>query len=207
MLRGRHRHVLGLGLLVVLIYGTSLLMKDTRRLVWLLSERRSSDELSQEPLMMEDLEDTPTTLLTDPQVAPQADKDSHIPRPVGEGTANATLVFLARNSDLDDVLSSMDQMETRFNKRFGYPWVFLNEVEFDEEFKRRVTEATSAPVSFGLIPHDHWFQPDWIDEDRAREGREKMQAKKIIYAGFTITFTEWEPTIPTLWATVKGMDF
>ena len=51
---------------------------------------------------------------------------------------------------------------------------------------RRVIEATSSPVSFGLIPHDHWYQPDSIDEDRARAGRETMQAKKIIYAGTCI---------------------
>lgn len=60
------------------------------------------------------------------------------PRPVGEGTANATLVFLARNSDLPGVLSSMQHLEDRFNKRFGYPWVFLNEEEFDESFKTYV---------------------------------------------------------------------
>lgn len=57
------------------------------------------------------------------------------PTPIGEGKANATLVFLARNSDLDGVLSSMAQMERRFNKKYGYPWVFLNEENFTDEFK------------------------------------------------------------------------
>ncbi|THU96600.1 glycosyl transferase [Dendrothele bispora CBS 962.96] len=181
------------------------------------------------------------------------------PRPIGEGTANATLLFLARNSDLGGVLSSMGYLEEHFNKRAGYPWVFLNEEEFTEEFKTRVTAATAAPVSFGLIPHEHWFQPDWVDEDRASEGRRKMASQGIIYAGsvpyrnmcrfnsgfffhhpllqpyryywrvepdikyfcdvtydpfdylrdnnkiygFTISFYEWEKTIPTLWETVK----
>lgn len=59
------------------------------------------------------------------------------PAPVanGEGKANATLVFLCRNSDLEGVLSSMGHMERRFNKKYGYPWVFLNEERFTEEFK------------------------------------------------------------------------
>lgn len=61
------------------------------------------------------------------------------PRPVGEGTANATLVFLARNADLPGVLSSMQHLEDHFNKQFGYPWVFLNEEEFSEEFKSCVS--------------------------------------------------------------------
>ncbi|KAL0057151.1 hypothetical protein AAF712_016223 [Marasmius tenuissimus] len=38
----------------------------------------------------------------------------------------------------------MEQLERRSNKRFGYPRVFLNVVEFDEEFKRRVPLLSSA---------------------------------------------------------------
>ena len=42
----------------------------------------------------------------------------------------------ARNSDVDGVVSSMKQVEDRFNKRFRYPYVFLNEELFDENFKK-----------------------------------------------------------------------
>jgi alpha 1,2-mannosyltransferase len=49
--------------------------------------------------------------------------------------ANAAFVVLARNGDLRGVLDSMKQMEDRFNKKFQYPWVFLNEEPFDDEFK------------------------------------------------------------------------
>lgn len=249
---GRQRHICGLGILVALIYGTTLLMQDSKLLAKFLSARTHALDPVQDPMAMG---------YTDEFSIPAAHLPTldSAPRPIGQGKANATLVFLARNSDLDGVLSSMEQVERRFNKIFGYPWVFLNEVEFEEEFKRRVKEATSAPVSFGLIPNDHWYQPDWVDEDRAREGRERMHALGIIYAqsvpyrnmcrfnsgfffrhpllqpykyywrvepgisytcdinydpfdymrdnnklyGFTITFTEWEATIPTLWETVK----
>jgi alpha 1,2-mannosyltransferase len=47
-------------------------------------------------------------------------------------------MMLARNSDLKGVLESMEQMERRFNRQFGYPWVFLNEVPFSDEFKAYV---------------------------------------------------------------------
>lgn len=50
--------------------------------------------------------------------------------------ANATLLLLARNSDLGGVIESMRSMEDRFNSKFGYPWVLLNEEPFTEEFKR-----------------------------------------------------------------------
>ena len=48
--------------------------------------------------------------------------------------ANATLLMLARNSDLEGVIQSVREIEDRFNKKYGYPWVFLNEVAFTEEF-------------------------------------------------------------------------
>lgn len=49
--------------------------------------------------------------------------------------------------------------------------------------RRRVTVLTDAPISFGQIPREHWYQPDWVDEEKARNGRLKMMAQGIIYAG------------------------
>ena len=42
----------------------------------------------------------------------------------------------ARNSDLNGVVSSMKQVEDRFNKKFQYPYVFLNENPFEDGFKK-----------------------------------------------------------------------
>ena len=53
--------------------------------------------------------------------------------------ANATIVMLARNGDMQGVAKSMKQMEDRFNKRFRYPYVFLNEEPFTDQFKECVT--------------------------------------------------------------------
>ncbi|KAJ7155950.1 glycosyltransferase family 15 protein [Mycena crocata] len=173
--------------------------------------------------------------------------------------ANATFVFLCRNSDVNGAVTSVRSMEDRFNKNFNYPWVFLNDEPFTEEFIRRVSVVTDAPVSFGLIPSEHWVQPDWIDESRARRGRQKMMSQRIIYGGsvpyrnmcrfnsgfffkhellqpyryywrvepdvkffcgldydpflymeehdkvysFTISLLEHQPTVPTLWDSVK----
>lgn len=107
--------------------------------------------------------------------------------------------MLARNSDLDGIVMSMKQMEDRFNKKFLYPYVFLNEEAFTEKFKkcvscvsydyialmcpRRITDLTDAVVTFGLIPRDDWYQPAWIDEDRATKARDKMVQDQVIYGG------------------------
>jgi alpha 1,2-mannosyltransferase len=53
--------------------------------------------------------------------------------------ANATIVMLARNGDLPGVVKSLKQLEDRFNKRFRYPYVFLNEEAFTDQFKECVT--------------------------------------------------------------------
>ncbi|KAK7054874.1 hypothetical protein VNI00_003337 [Paramarasmius palmivorus] len=105
------------------------------------------------------------------------------PAPPQSRRANAAFVLLARNSDLNGVVTSMKQMEDRFNKKFQYPYVFLNEEPFSDEFKNRITELTDAEVKFGLIPHEHWYQPEWIDEDKARASRDNMVKNQVIYGG------------------------
>jgi alpha 1,2-mannosyltransferase len=47
--------------------------------------------------------------------------------------------MLARNGDLPGVVKSLKQLEDRFNKRFRYPYVFLNEEAFTDQFKECVT--------------------------------------------------------------------
>ncbi|PBK78179.1 glycosyltransferase family 15 protein [Armillaria solidipes] len=97
--------------------------------------------------------------------------------------ASAAIVMLARNSDLNGIIVSMKQMEDRFNKKFRYPYVFLNEQEFSEQFKSRVSELTDVDVKFGLIPQDHWYQPETIDEAKASDARADMMKNNVIYGG------------------------
>src|SRR5258705_8869588 len=48
---------------------------------------------------------------------------------------------------------------------------------------RGIAMLTPSQIEFGLIPHDHWSQPEWIDEEKATIGRNTMKEKGIIYAG------------------------
>jgi alpha 1,2-mannosyltransferase len=123
--------------------------------------------------------------------------------------ANATFVMLARNSDVEGTVQAVRGMEDRFNRNYNYPWVFLNEKPFTNDFKRcvvplppyssyhefsvctnsrvshisRVSFLASGDVYFGLIPEEHWYQPSWINETKAKEERDKMQEENIIYGG------------------------
>ncbi len=53
----------------------------------------------------------------------------------GTKRANAVLLMLVRNSEQETAMNSIKELENRFNKRYGYPWVLLNEVPFTQEFK------------------------------------------------------------------------
>jgi len=55
------------------------------------------------------------------------------------------------------------------------------------ELSRRVKVLTSAQMDFGLISPDHWYQPDWIDEEKATENRNNLVASNVIYGGEHLT--------------------
>ena len=77
----------------------------------------------------------------------------------------------------------MKSMERHFNRWFNYPYVFLNDGDFDDDFKEAVRNHTSSPVEFGKVEADMWGYPDWTNVDVAREGIRKQGDKAIMYGG------------------------
>ena len=85
---------------------------------------------------------------------------------------NAVIVMLARNSDLHSAARS-----------YNYPYVFLNDVPWDQSFIDEVSRATKASVNFEVIPKDMWGYPEYIDQKKARTSMNKQQANRIMYGG------------------------
>jgi mannosyltransferase len=84
--------------------------------------------------------------------------------------------MLAQNSDVDGAVHSIRSLQTQFSQHFSYPWVFLNNEPWSEEFLVRVREAGSgADMVFETIPASMWGYPQWIDKDRARERMDDIQ--------------------------------
>jgi mannosyltransferase len=81
---------------------------------------------------------------------------------------DASFVSLVRNSELNEIVRSMTQIEARFNNRFNYPWTFFNDQEFTSTFKERVSQATNANCTFIKIEPEDWLEPEWIDQEKAR---------------------------------------
>jgi alpha 1,2-mannosyltransferase len=44
--------------------------------------------------------------------------------------------MLARNVDIEGAVDAVRELEDRFNRNFNYPWVFLNDEPFSDDFKR-----------------------------------------------------------------------
>lgn len=63
--------------------------------------------------------------------------------------ANATLLSLVRNNELEDMLGSMRDLERTFNRKFKYPWTFINDVPFSDEFIKKTTAEASGEVFYG----------------------------------------------------------
>ncbi|KAJ2757932.1 hypothetical protein IWQ57_006964, partial [Coemansia nantahalensis] len=89
--------------------------------------------------------------------------------PDGHKPVRAAIVALVRNSDLFGLRQSMRQLEDRFNSRHNYPYIFVNDVPFTEEFKRGVQDVTRAHVQFGTLDDDSWTVPEWINQTRYAE--------------------------------------
>ncbi|KAJ1727751.1 hypothetical protein LPJ61_004414 [Coemansia biformis] len=100
------------------------------------------------------------------------------PKPV-----NGCFAVLARNSDWRALRASMQQLEDRFNHRFNYPYVFLNDQPFSDEFKNMTRSMTQAQVHYGQIPSEHWSYPEWIDTEKAAARRKEMHEKGVMYGG------------------------
>jgi hypothetical protein len=58
---------------------------------------------------------------------------------MGHRKANAAFVILVRNNELKIIVESIHQIEDRFNRQYGYDYVFLNEAPFTDEFVKCVS--------------------------------------------------------------------
>mgnify|MGYP002379188699 CR=1 FL=1 len=102
------------------------------------------------------------------------------------GKENATMVMLVRNLELAGALESIRSLEDRFNKNYRYPWVFLNDEPFTDEFIEKTMLMTSSKTFYELIPPEDWNPPPFINTTKLEENIEKSQ-NDVIY-GFSKSY-------------------
>ncbi|KAI7821448.1 nucleotide-diphospho-sugar transferase [Kickxella alabastrina] len=124
----------------------------------------------------------------------------------GNGTAsddgkllNAALVALVRNSELNDMRSTIRQIEDRFNRNHGYPYIFLN----DEDFTR---------MYFGKLPQEHWGLSPYVTEEKVKEALERNKDRYLYGGSFSYRemFIHKHPLLQNLdyyWRIEPGVEY
>ena len=110
-------------------------------------------------------EPTPTTAITSP-----------------DDPVRACFVILVRNSELNGIASTIRQIEQRFNQKYQYPYVFLNDDYFTQEFVDTTSALTTAETRYGKVDDQMWGYPPYIDQDLAAKNRAEMAKMNIPYA-------------------------
>ena len=91
---------------------------------------------------------------------------------------------LLSSREQEAIAKTIVNFEDKFNRNFNYPYVFLNEVPFTDEFRSAIQQAApTAKIQFGLIPEAHWSYPSWVDPALAAESRQQMDRQGVLYAG------------------------
>ncbi|KAJ1726584.1 alpha-1,2-mannosyltransferase ktr1 [Coemansia biformis] len=99
-------------------------------------------------------------------------------KPAPGERVNGAIVVLVRNSELQGLRGSMRMLEDRFNRRYGYPYVLLNDEEFTQEFRDGIATITKNEVRYGVLNSTMWgYSPTVTPE----ETRVKLEENKDRY--------------------------
>lgn len=78
----------------------------------------------------------------------------------------AAIVALVRNSEVEGMRATIRQIDDRFNRQHGYPYILLNDKDFTEEFKRKIRMITRCKVHFGKLPSEHWGKSQYVTDEK-----------------------------------------
>lgn len=93
----------------------------------------------------------------------------------------AAFISLVRNEEARSIVSSMRQIESKFNRKFNYPWIFFNDEPFTPEFKELTSKAASqSQCSYIQLKPEDWEEPSWIDRNKAAKLGEEMEEKSHV---------------------------
>lgn len=95
---------------------------------------------------------------------------------------NAVIFTLCRNEDLNGISTTIANFEKRFNSVYKYPYVFLNDKAFTDEFKTKMSTVTENRATFGQIKPEDWDMPENINKSQAMANWKIMSSMGVPYA-------------------------
>ncbi|CAL9737251.1 probable mannosyltransferase Ktr4p [Monosporozyma servazzii] len=117
-----------------------------------------------------------------PIIEPQVDDLVRPGHPLA-GKANATILSLVQNQDITAIVSTIEQLEDKFNNKFGYPYTFMNDNDFSEAFKKEILSVLPKErvVHFVKVNPDDWKKPASIDNVKYIECVDKLASEEVQY--------------------------
>ena len=88
--------------------------------------------------------------------------------------ANACIIVMTRNQDLEMLSRTISLFEKHFNNRFNYPYILFSNQNFTEKFKSEITKYTSSKLEFGVIENEQWSVPKWINATMLNKSMETI---------------------------------
>ncbi|KAJ2495951.1 hypothetical protein GGH96_006146 [Coemansia sp. RSA 1972] len=95
---------------------------------------------------------------------------------------NGAMVALVRNSELDGLRKSIRMFEDRFNRRFKYPYVLLNDQNFTQEFRDGIAAITKNEVRYGVLDNTQWAYSPSVTAEGTAEMLE-LNKNRYMYGG------------------------
>ncbi|KAJ1729537.1 hypothetical protein LPJ61_003470, partial [Coemansia biformis] len=120
----QQRDFRGILFIFAVLFGLAIVWRDLRDDLSFADDMRAAERSRRTQEVTATATATATVLLTATTVVTET---TAVPAetPPAE-RANAAFVILTRNQDLKDLRESLAQLEDRFNRRYNYPYVFLN---------------------------------------------------------------------------------
>ena len=97
--------------------------------------------------------------------------------------ANATIIMLAQNEDLEKAVAAVESLEEHFNRWYHYPITFLNNEPWSPEFEKALTRAASGKAHFEVLPQEMFDFPEWMDREKAKEMLAEQEAHHVYKGG------------------------
>ncbi|KAM0680071.1 alpha 1 [Glugoides intestinalis] len=92
---------------------------------------------------------------------------------------DSVIVILCRNKDKYDIKATLVNFEERFNSKHKYPYVFLNNEDWDEDFKAEMRLVVSGEVTFGKVEPHTWTMPSTVNRELALQNWVEMDKKGV----------------------------
>ena len=92
-----------------------------------------------------------------------------------QNNLSATFISLVRNSEVKEIINSYKSLLEAFPNATNYPIFFLNDENFDENFKTEIMKQLNKfnEIYFEKVLPEHWEIPNWIDQEKMKDNMNK----------------------------------